>query len=86
MSAPATDTTQQSKRGRKKKANAEPPAPSTSTPVDADAGNGTADAATNGNDGAYESPYIKELYKYAKIVNLRYCLAETSISTETSAT
>lgn len=86
MSALPPDTTQQSKRGRKKKASAETPAQSTSTPVDADAGNGTADAATNGNEGTYESPYIKELYKYAKFVNLRYCLAETSISTETSAT
>ena len=66
MSATAVDTTQQSKRSRKKKANAEAPGQSALTPADAEAGNGNIDAATNGADGAYESPYIKELYKYGR--------------------
>ena len=67
MSAVVTDTAQQSKRPRKKKTNTEnvSPAQTATTPTDAEPSNGTADAGSNG-DGTYESPYIKELNKYAR--------------------
>lgn len=77
MSAVVADPTQQSKRSRKKKANAENPAQSAPTPADAEAGNGTADAASNGADGSYESPYIKELQKYAGVLYMSRGIANT---------
>ena len=56
----------ESKSAKKKKAKAEAPAqPSAATPEpDAAAGHTATDGTTNGADGAYESPYLKELYKY----------------------
>lgn len=56
----------ESKSAKKKKAKAEVSAKGSSLPSDGDAGAAQppADAATNGADGAYESPYLKELYKY----------------------
>ena len=58
----------ESKSAKKKKAKAEAPAtPSGIAPTSpgAEAGPGQSgnDAGTNGHEGSYESPYIKELYK-----------------------
>ena len=57
---------QESKSAKKKKAKAEGPAKeATAQPeVDAGATKSNVDGSTNGVDGAYESPYLKELYKY----------------------
>ena len=66
----ATNSNQQaqveSKSAKKKKAKAEIPNKDTSAPSDGDTGGGqaTTEGTTNGADGAYESPYLKELYKY----------------------
>jgi hypothetical protein len=56
----------ESKSAKKKKAKAEVPVKGSSVPSDGDAGAGqpSANAPTNGADGGYESPYLKELYKY----------------------
>lgn len=56
----------ESKSAKKKKAKAEVSAKASSVPSDGDAGAAppAADATTNGADSAYESPYLKELYKY----------------------
>ena len=56
----------ESKSAKKKKAKAEISAKASSVPSDGDAGAPppAADVTTNGADGAYESPYLKELYKY----------------------
>ena len=64
MSAAASNPAQQTSRARKKKAKSEVPTQSVPAPPEAEAQSGSADAVTNGSDGAYESPYIKELYKY----------------------
>ena len=55
----------ESKSAKKKKAKAEATARPTSAAADheATAEQSNADAATNGVDGNYESPYLKELYK-----------------------
>lgn len=55
----------ESKSAKKKKAKAEIPK-DTSPPLDGDTGGGqaTTEGTINGIDGAYESPYLKELYKY----------------------
>lgn len=57
----------ESKSARKKKAKAEAPVQSAVSPTEPDSGTGQAaiDGAATGADGSYESPYIKELYKYA---------------------
>ena len=59
----------ESKSSRKKKAKAEAPKAVSDLPVASpsiDTGNGQlgAEQSINGVDGNYESPYIKELYKY----------------------
>ena len=54
----------ESKSAKKKKAKAEAPAQSSAATPEPDAAGGLNDGATNGADGAYESPYLKELYKY----------------------
>lgn len=64
MSAATSNPMQQSSRARKKKAKSEAPTQSAPALPEAEAASGSADAVTNGSDGAYESPYIKELYKY----------------------
>ena len=58
----------ESKSARKKKAKAEAPIQATASPTEPESGTGqtTADGAVAGADAAYESPYIKELYKYAQ--------------------
>lgn len=59
-------THSESKSARKKKAKAEAPIQATASPIEPDLGIGqtTADGAVTGTDASYESPYIKELYKY----------------------
>lgn len=72
MSAPTTSNPpvqNESKSAKKKKAKAEVPAhvsnaPSTTPSAEAGAGQAVAETPTNGADGTFESPYIKELYKY----------------------
>lgn len=56
----------ESKSAKKKKAKVEALAPSALPSTDAETGNGSnhADVGVNGADSSYESPYIKELYKY----------------------
>lgn len=56
---------QESKTARKKKAKAGASAKETNVQptVDADVPKSTVDVSTNGADGSYESPYMKELYK-----------------------
>ncbi|KAL9022091.1 MAG: hypothetical protein Q9185_000709 [Variospora sp. 1 TL-2023] len=56
---------QESKTARKKKAKAGASAKETNVQptVDADVPKPTVDVSTNGADGSYESPYMKELYK-----------------------
>ena len=58
----------ESRSARKKKAKAEAPLHTTSSPTEPESGTGqtTADGAVTGADASYESPYIKELYKYAR--------------------
>lgn len=60
------NTQPESRSAKKKKAKAEVAAKGSSVPSDGDAGatQPSADATTNGADGTYESPYLKELYKY----------------------
>ena len=57
----------ESKSARKKKAKAEAPVQAAASPTEPESGAGqtAADGAAIGADGPYESPYIKELYKYA---------------------
>lgn len=59
----------ESKSSKKKKAKAEiaenQPQPA-STESEVGARRDSADATANGTDGAYESPYIKELQKYTQ--------------------
>ena len=57
----------ESKSARKKKAKAEAPIQATASPTEPESaiGQTTADGAVTGADASYESPYIKELYKYA---------------------
>lgn len=59
-------TQPESKSAKKKKAKAEISAKASSVPSDGDAGAAlpATDATTNGADSAYESPYLRELYKY----------------------
>ena len=65
----------ESKTAKKKKSKAEAPAQTpTIVPDPGTAGGQTAsDGATNGPDGNYESPYLKELHKYgvyiANVIN-----------------
>ena len=61
----------ESKSSRKKKAKAETSKPaaegnSRSPSFDAGATQAGTDSTTNGAEGGYESPYIKELYKYER--------------------
>lgn len=71
MSATAVSnpTAQQpSKSARKKKGKADAAAKGPSAPVDTEAGGDSplaAEGTTNGADGTYESPYLKDLYRYA---------------------
>ena len=72
----------ESKSARKKKAKAEAPNQATASPTDPESGIGqtTADGAVTGADASYESPYIKELYKYAHYLlssGLYNCQADT---------
>lgn len=62
---PQPSSHSESKSAKKKKAKAEATAqPPTAPPEpDAAAGQTATDGTTNGVDGAYESPYLKELYK-----------------------
>ena len=64
MSAMVSNPPQQSNRSRKKKAKAETTSEPAAAP-EVETGNGAVDNASEGVDGAYESPYIKELLKYA---------------------
>lgn len=59
---------QESKTAMKKKAKAKAAAKDiTAQPsIEAEGTKPNADNATNGTDGAYESPYMKELYKYVR--------------------
>ena len=63
-SMPPAQQQQESKSAKKKKAKAETSAKASPSPVMeiAPAPEAT-EGATNGTDGAYESPYLKELYK-----------------------
>ncbi len=56
----------ESKSAKKKKAKAEAAAPTPPAPSESEAAGGRrpSDGATNGADGSYESPYLKELHKY----------------------
>lgn len=54
----------ESKSAKKKRAKSEASAKASSALSDGDGGvQASIEAATNGSDGVYESPYIKELYK-----------------------
>lgn len=55
----------ESKSAKKKKAKAEAAAPIPAVPSESEAAGGRrgSDGATNGADGSYESPYLKELHK-----------------------
>ena len=72
MSAPTSSNPpiqNESKSAKKKKAKAVVPAnrssaPSTTPSAEAGAGQAAVGTPTNGADGTFESPYIKELYKY----------------------
>ncbi|KAL8736049.1 MAG: hypothetical protein Q9181_002598 [Wetmoreana brouardii] len=68
---------QESKSAKKKKAKAEAAAKETTVQpnVDTEAGKSNAENASNGADGSYESPYMKELYK--SIRNVRKKLGAT---------
>jgi hypothetical protein len=57
----------ESKSAKKKKAKAEAATPTPAAPSESEAAGGrrASDGATNGADGSYESPYLKELHKYA---------------------
>lgn len=55
---------QESKSSKKKKAKAEVPAKLPSATSDGETAQAVTDGHTNGGDAQYESPYIKELYKY----------------------
>ena len=85
MATATTNPTQQSSRSRKKKAKSEAPAQSAPPPPEADAGNGSTDAITNGADGVYESPYIKELYKYTTLYDYTPTRTNNCAFAETSA-
>ncbi len=58
----------ESKSAKKKKAKAEAAAPTPAVPSESEAGRGrrASDGATNGGDGSYESPYLRELHKYVQ--------------------
>ena len=81
----------ESKSAKKKKAKAEAEAsarpPSAAAEQEAPAGQ-TTDATPNGIDSTYESPYLKELYKYVIILYVARCIwpADPLIQLETSAT
>ncbi len=57
----------ESKSAKKKKAKAEAATPTPAAPSESEAAGGrrASDGATNGADGSYVSPYLKELHKYA---------------------
>lgn len=58
---------QSSKSARKKKGKSDAPAKTPTAPADTETGGdspGAMEGATNGADGAYESPYLKDLYRY----------------------
>ena len=62
----------ESKSSRKKKAKADAPKaisdlPAPSPPIETSNGQSGVEQATNGVDGSYESPYMKELYKYRRL-------------------
>lgn len=59
-------TQQPSKSARKKKAKADAPTKSPIAPVEIETSDGPAatEGATNGSEGTYESPYLKDLYRY----------------------
>ena len=61
----------ESKSARKKKAKAEAPIQTVASPIEPESGAGqtAVDGAAVGTDGSEESPYIKELYKYASCFN-----------------
>lgn len=63
---PQSSTQAQSKSAKKKKAKAEAASqlPAAAAEFEATAGQTATDGTTNGVDGSYESPYLKELYKY----------------------
>ena len=62
---PQTSAQSESKSAKKKKAKAEATARSQEAPPEneATAAQTAVDSTANGVDGAYESPYLKELYK-----------------------
>lgn len=62
----------ESKTAKKKKAKGEvaPQISAPSTEPELGARRGSVEAGTNGADGVYESPYIKELYKYATLLHV----------------
>jgi len=58
---------QPSKSARKKKGKADAPAKVPTAPAETENGGDSPvamEGATNGADGAYESPYLKDLYRY----------------------
>lgn len=58
---------QPSKSARKKKGKADAPAKLPTAPAEAETGGDSPvamEGATNGADDAYESPYLKDLYRY----------------------
>ena len=62
---PQTSSQSESKSAKKKKAKAQAVGQSTTTAPEpeATAGQTATEGTTNGVDGSYESPYLKELYK-----------------------
>ncbi len=61
-SVPPPQQQQESKSAKKKKAKAEAPA-KPNAPSDGETAHVATEGPTNGADSAYESPYLKELYK-----------------------
>lgn len=71
---PTQQIISESKSAKKKKSKAEAAAKEPNAQFDSEAGNGhgSNDPVLNGADGTYESPYLKELYKY--VIMLAFAL------------
>lgn len=69
-SSPNPQIISESKSAKKKKSKAEAAAKESNAQFDSEAANGHGpnDPVLNGADGTYESPYLKELYKYATLL------------------
>lgn len=69
---------QESKSAKKKKAKAEAAAKDTTVQpnLKTEATKSNDENTTNGADGSYESPYVKELHKWVKVVIPKGCMTD----------